>query len=80
MAYEIKDGTGSLFTNKNKKTDKHPDYTGKCKIAGVERNVSGWINTSESGIQYMRLSFDEYEGNKDNSSTYTSTSTEEVPF
>ena len=79
MAYEIKEGTGSLFANKNKKTDKHPDYTGKCKIDGVEKNVSGWINTAESGVQYMRLVFDDYSSKTEDTPEYTTTSTE-VPF
>ena len=57
MAYEQKDGQGSLFKNKRKETDNHPDYTGSVKINGVEHWLSAWIKTpSAGGEKYMSLS------------------------
>ena len=39
--YERKENTGALFNNAtNKKTDKHPDYTGNCKVNGKEMKIS----------------------------------------
>lgn len=57
MAYEMKDGQGSLFKNKRKETDNHPDYTGSVMIDGVERWLSAWIKTPKNGGEkYMSLS------------------------
>ena len=53
---------GSLFTNANKTTDKHPDYSGSlnfvcphCK-SSVDTYISAWNNTAPSGKQYMSVS------------------------
>ena len=55
MAYEQKDGQGSLFKNKRKETEKHPDYTGSITINGVECWLSAWIKEGKSG-KFMSLS------------------------
>ena len=34
MPYEMKDMSGSLFREQEKKSEKSPDYTGKVKIEG----------------------------------------------
>lgn len=47
--YTPKPNTGSLFRNENKKTDKHPDYSGTALIDGVEYYIDGWINEVRSG-------------------------------
>ena len=86
-SFEIKEKEGSLFSNKKKTTDKHPDYTGSCVINGVKMNISSWVNKARtSGVKYMRLKFDEYQA-LEGASTSTSTPTpefnkgdEEIPF
>ena len=52
-----KDNQGALFRNEEKKSDNHPDYSGTVTIEGKEMWISGWINESKSGTQYMKLSF-----------------------
>ena len=61
--FVMKEKEGSLFNNiENKKTDKHPDYTGSCVISGTKMNISAWINERQNtGKTYMRLKFDEYQ-------------------
>lgn len=54
---EQKNDSGVLFRNSNKKTDKHPDYTGECKVNEVNYKISAWINTSKTGSNYMSISF-----------------------
>ena len=49
MAYEPKEGSGSLFKNTRKETDKHPDYTGSIMVNGKEHWLSGWIKEKKSG-------------------------------
>jgi uncharacterized protein (DUF736 family) len=47
--------TGALFKNADKKTDKHPDYTGSINIEGVEYWLSSWIKVSQKGAKFMSL-------------------------
>lgn len=56
MAYEMKDMTGSLFKNKRKESDNHPDYTGSVLINGVEMWISAWLKQGNSE-KYMSLAF-----------------------
>lgn len=43
MAYEQREGSGSLFKNDRKEQPNHPDYKGSALIGGVEYWVSAWI-------------------------------------
>ncbi|WNG69325.1 hypothetical protein [Cupriavidus gilardii] len=49
MAYELKEGQGSLFVNDRKDKDSHPDYRGQVKINGQEFWLSAWIKTGARG-------------------------------
>ena len=49
MAYELKDGQGSLFRNERKETEKHPDHTGSLKIDGREYWLSAWVKEGAKG-------------------------------
>jgi hypothetical protein len=54
---------GVLFKNKDKKTDRHPDYNGSAEVvcphcgATSEHWLASWINTARSGAKYMSLIF-----------------------
>ncbi len=50
---------GALFKNKDKATDKHPDYTGNLNVNGVEMKISAWINESQKGQKFLRLQVSE---------------------
>jgi len=52
---EKPDNSGALFRNDRKETDKQPDYTGECRIEGVEYRLSAWVNESKNGKKYMGL-------------------------
>lgn len=54
MAYEHKEGQGSLFANE-KKNDRQPDYRGTIMIKGVVYEIVGWRKTSKNGMVYMSL-------------------------
>ena len=62
MAYEQRDGQGSLFKNDEKKTDKHPDYRGDCTINGQKFWISAWIKTGKNG-KFMSLNLQPKESN-----------------
>ena len=67
----------------NKKTDKHPDYTGKALVDGKVKSLSAWVNTAKSsGKQYLSLKISDFKPKTDTGHTYTSTTTQdaEIPF
>jgi hypothetical protein len=49
------DNSGILFVNRDKKTDKHPAYTGKITINGEERRLAGWIKKDETTGQFKYM-------------------------
>lgn len=55
MAYDDTN-RGVLFKNEDKKSDKHPDYSGRLNVDGVEYFFDGWRKTSESGRQFLSVS------------------------
>lgn len=56
---EQRDNSGALFKNKNKKTDKHPDMTGKGMVYGQEVEISAWSKTDRNGNTFFSISFRE---------------------
>lgn len=47
---------GSFFVNDQKKTENHPDYSGKINVGGTEFYLSGWKKVSKAGKPFMSLS------------------------
>jgi hypothetical protein len=62
MAYEHKEGTGSLFVTKDeqrqksKNPDNFPDYSGSAMFNGEEIYISGWKKSTPKGETYLSLS------------------------
>lgn len=61
MAYELREGQGSLLTNE-KQNDRQPDFKGSIMIKGVLYNISAWNRTSQNGRQYISLQAEERQG------------------
>lgn len=57
MAYELRDGEGSLFENHMRDRETSPHKKGKCKIDGKEYYISCWGNTTKAGAEYLSLKF-----------------------
>jgi hypothetical protein len=55
MSYDQKDGTGALFKNAKKLTEKHPDYTGNIMVNGESYWLSAWLKESRDGNKFMSL-------------------------
>lgn len=59
MAYVVKNNTGSLFENRQKLKNTHPDLTGVVKIDGVDYRIAAWKTVSAKGVEYHSLAFTE---------------------
>ena len=57
MAYQPKDGSGSLFKNDKGENPARPDYRGDIMLGGVLYEVSGWIKpkTSNPSEKFLSL-------------------------
>jgi hypothetical protein len=54
MAYELRPGQFSLFKNKFKESDKHPDYKGDgMDLAGNKVSVAAWLKKDKNGNTFM---------------------------
>jgi hypothetical protein len=50
MAYEHREGSGSLFKNhKKEEGSKQPDYRGDAMVNGVVMELSAWIKEGNGG-------------------------------
>lgn len=58
MAYEPREGQGSLFTNDKGDNPARPDYRGDIMLNGVLYEISGWIKplTSDPSRRFLSLS------------------------
>ncbi len=57
MAYEMRPGSGSLFRNDKKTTDKHPNLKGKVMLPNGEvRWLSAWSKKTASGDTWLSIS------------------------
>lgn len=59
-----KEGTGAIFKNLQKKSDKSPDYNGSITVDGKTIKFSCWIRKSINGVSYMSLAVDKGMPNK----------------
>ena len=57
MTYIVKNNTGSLFENRQKLKNTHPDLTGVVKINGVDYRIAAWKTVSARGVKYYSLAF-----------------------
>ena len=54
MAYEMRPGSGSLFKNDKKTTDKHPNLKGKVMLPdGTVHWVSAWSKKTQAGEAWI---------------------------
>lgn len=57
MAYEKRDMSGSIFANRDKRTETHADYTGDCLIDGQEYWMNAWKKSTKDGKTFLSFSF-----------------------
>lgn len=56
MAYD-NTNRGSIWKNKKKEKDTHPDFTGSLNVAGVDYWVSAWKRKEDASPDSPALSF-----------------------
>lgn len=56
MAYELRDGQGTLFKNDNRTADNHPNARGEAMIGGVLYEIASWTKEGRKG-KFQSLSF-----------------------
>ena len=52
-------GSGILWKNKFKKTEKEPFFRGKATIRGHEIEVAGWLKKDKNGQDMISMAFDD---------------------
>ena len=62
------DNKGALWPAKDRASDKHPHFTGKAMVGGVEYYVSGWKrdpngNPKAPSVKFSFKAVDEVKGN-----------------
>lgn len=57
MAYEKKDMSGSVFRNRDKRSETHSDYTGDGLIEGQEYWINCWEKKDKNGNTFFSFSF-----------------------
>jgi len=62
MAYD-NTNKGALFQAKDRKTEKHPNMTGKVNIEGKDFSLAAWSNESKAGEKYLSLKVSEFKPN-----------------
>lgn len=53
MAYELREGSGNAFKNKNKTEDRHPDYKTTVLVGGKPTDVALWERLDKNGNLYF---------------------------
>ena len=74
---------GVLFRVTDKKSEKHPDFTGKCEVNGKEMSLAGWTTNSKDGKhKFLSLKFSDPSDYvaKGEVEVNDSTNTSDIPF
>lgn len=59
MAFELKEGQGSLFKNDKKGNEKAPDYTGNVLVGGEKKRLAAWVKEGKSG-KFLSVQMSEF--------------------
>jgi len=52
---EQREKSGILLTNRQRRSDKSPDYTGTITINGSQYELAAWMREGRNGGQYLTL-------------------------
>ena len=58
--FELQEGKGRIFKVRERKTDRHPHFTGNALYKGEEIQISGWATLGDDGkLQSIGLTVQE---------------------
>jgi len=80
MAWEHREGRASLFRNKQKKSEKQPDYRGDGMYNGEIVELAGWKNTTKNGEAFLNISIQPKQEREQQSSSSASVDPDDIPF
>ena len=72
--------SGVLFRNEKKQTEKHPDFTGSINSDGREFFLSAWVNETNDGRKYFKLSLSPKDEKPSKPAQQQSIPDEDIPF
>lgn len=55
MAYELKEGQGSLFKNDKKERASQPDLKGYVMVGGEKCQLAAWVKKAQNGTPYYSI-------------------------
>ena len=56
MAYELREGQGSIFRNDKKTNENQPNARGSAMIGGIVYEISSWTKRDKNGNPWQSLS------------------------
>lgn len=78
MAYQLKEGQGSLFKNERKEKDTHPTHKGEILIDGKLYWLSAWVKEGKKG-RFFSLSAKAKE-ERSQAAPVSADASDDVPF
>lgn len=82
MNPQRKENTGTLGKNKDRKSDRHPEYTGKINVDGRDYWLSAWVKEKD-GRKFFSLSVKPVEAKSQVDGPQTTETTDpdgDIPF
>lgn len=72
---------GVLFKNEDKKSSKHPDYTGNINIDGEERDIAAWVRKAKnSGKIFISIKVEQPQENDLAAEVEADALEDDIPF
>lgn len=79
MPYEVRDMSGTLFPERDKKSEKAPDYTGTVQVRGETLRIAGWKKSGRNGT-FLSLAFSEPRGERGEHDQRPRDTDDSIPF
>ena len=79
MAYELREGQGSIFKQSSKPSENSPEYRGTIMVNGDIYELAGWVKQGASGA-FLSLREKLKEGEKPKQTKQTDEEEDSLPF